>query len=261
MSEEEAGSAPEVQEEEPAPVEEEKKEEEPAPAEEEKKEEEPKKESAPACSGECPCEMITKPFKESKFFEDMKKIFMWEDLMVSLAVFCAVNVFFVLLLCYDFTVLGLICWIAFFGTLVGLCIDIQRVIHHFKEEPEGESMFEKVMPECVKNFQIPEDPIKGFFELATSVIVAFLNVCKNAIYVKSVVFSISMLVGFLVLIYLAGKWGICGMLYAGILFCFIWFKLYNDHKEGVDKLFATIKEKVQELINKAKEAINKPKAQ
>jgi len=256
MSEEEAGSAPE-QVEEPAPVEEPPKEEEPAPVEEEKKEE-PKKESA-ACSGECPCEMITKPFKESKFFEDLKKVFMWEDLMTSLAVFCAVNVFFILLLCYDFTVLGLICWIAFFGTIAGLCIDIQRVIHHFKEEPEGESNFEKM--EFIKKFEIPEDPIKGFFELATSVIVAFLNVCKNAILVKSVVFSISMLVGFLVLIYLAGKWGICGMLYAGILFCFIWFRLYNDHKEGVDKLFATIKEQVEKLIQKAKEAINKPKAQ
>jgi Reticulon. len=254
MSEEEVGTAPE-QVEEPAPVEEEKKEEEPA-AEEPK--EEPKKEAA-ACSGECPCEMLCKPFQESKFFEDMKKVFMWDDLITSLAVFCAVNVFFVLLLCYDFTVLGLICWIAFFGTLAGLCVDIQRVIAHFQEKPEPESMFDKM--EFIKKFEIPEDPIKGFFELATSVIVAFLNVCKNAILVKSVVFSISMLVGFLVLIYLAGKWGICGMLYAAILFCFIWFRLYRDHKEGVDNLFAKIKEQVNNLIQKAKEAINKPKAQ
>jgi len=256
MSEEEAGSAPE-QVEEPAPVEEPPKEEEPAPVEEEKKEE-PKKESA-ACSGECPCEMIIKPFKESKFFDDMKKIFMWEDLMTSLAVFVVVNIFFILLLCYDFTVLGLICWIAFFGTLAGLCVDIQRVIAHFKEQPEPESMFEKM--EFIKKFEIPEDPIKGFFELATSVIVAFLNVCKNAILVKSVVFSLSMLFGFLVLIYLAGKWGICGILYAAILFCFVWFRLYNDHKEGVDKCFAAIKEQIDKLIAKAKEAINKPKAQ
>jgi hypothetical protein len=256
MSEEEAGSAPE-QVEEPAPVEEPPKEEEPAPAEE-KKEEEPKKESA-ACSGECPCEMITKPFKESKFFDDMKKIFMWEDLMTSLAVFVVVNIFFILLLCYDFTVLGLICWIAFFGTLAGICIDIQRVIAHFKEQPEPESMFEKM--EFIKKFEIPEEPIKGFFELATSVIVAFLNVCKNAILVKSVVFSLGMLIGFLVLICLAGKWGICGILYAAILFCFVWFRLYNDHKEGVDKCFAAIKEQIDKLIAKAKEAINKPKAQ
>jgi len=259
MSEEEAGSAPEQVEETPAeqPQEE-------APAEEPKEEEAPKEEApkaaAPSCSGECPCKMFTEPFEKSPFFNDMKEIFLWKDLMKSLAVFCAVNVFFVLLLCYDFTVLGLLCWIAFFLTIVGLIIDVQRVIAHFKGEAEPETMFNK-FPETVTKVEIPEGPIKGFFELVTSLIIAFLNVCLNAIFVKDICFSLGMLGGFLVLIYLAAKWGVAGMLYAGILFCFIWFRLYQDHKEGIDNLFAKLKEQVNKLIETIKEKINKPKAQ
>jgi len=245
----------------PAPVEEEKVEE-PAPAEEPVAEEPPKEEEAPkesapapaACDGECPCEMIAKPFKESKFFEGLKEIFMWKDLMKSLAVFCAVNVFFILLICYDFTVLGLICWIAFFALLAFLCIDIMRVIAHFK----GEQAESKVP---VKEFKVPDEYIDGFFELVTSVIKAFLAVCVNAVLIKNVVFSVSMIFGFLFLIYLAGHMGITGMLYAAILFCFIWFRLYNDHQQAIDDLYAKIKAEIKKQIDQLKEKLNKPKAQ
>jgi len=247
MSEEEVQSAP-VEE---APVEE-------APAEEPKAEEapaeEPKK-AAPACSGECPCEMISKPFQESKFFGEMKKIFLWkEDIMKSLAVFVVVNVFFLLLLCYDFTVVGLLCWIAFFATIAGLCFDILRVIAYFKNE-QAESKLASF------SFEVPAEWIDGAFEFFGSLFKAFLGVCVNAILVRNVVFSLSMLGGFLVLIYLATKWGICGMLYAAILFCFIWFRLYEDHKEGIDNLWEKIKDLVKKQFEQLKEKINKPKAQ
>jgi len=244
----------------PAPVEEEKVEEpapeEPAPEEpapEEKKEEEPKK-AAPACSGECPCEMICKPFQESPFFGEMKEIFMWKDLMKSLAVFVAVNIFFVILLCYDFTVLGLICWVAFFATIAGLGFDILRVIAYFKNE-EAESKLKDW------NFEVPAKYIDGFFEFFGSLVKAFLGVCINAVLVRNVVFSLSMLGGFLVIIYLAAHWGFAGIFYAAILFCFIWFRLYEDHKEGVDNLWAKIKEFVQKQFEQLKEKLNKPKAE
>jgi len=234
-----------------APVEEEKPVEEPVQEEEKPAEEE--KKPAPACSGECPCEMICKPFEESEFFGEMKAIFLWDDLIKSLAVFCALNVFFVLLLCYDFTVLGLICWVAFFATLAGLGVDIMRVIAYFKGEEAQSNL-------AGKEVELPAKYIDGFFDLVKSLLKAFLNVCLNAIFVKNVVFSLSMLAGFLVLIYLAGHWGIAGMLYAAILFCFIWFRLYRDHKDAVDNLFAKIKEQVQKLIEQVKEKINKPKS-
>jgi len=70
-----------------------------------------------------------------------------------------------------------------------------------------------------------------------------------------------MLGGFLVLIYLAGHWGFAGMLYAAILFCFIWFRLYNDHQQAVDDLWAKIKDAVNKQIEQLKEKLNKPKAQ
>jgi len=49
------------------------------------------------------------------------------------------------------------------------------------------------------------------------------------------------------------------MLYAGILFCFIWFRLYRDHGDKIDELFAKLKAKVQELIEQVKGKLNKPK--
>jgi len=55
--------------------------------------------------------------------------------------------------------------------------------------------------------------------------------------------------------------GLCGMLYAAILFCFIWFRLYNDHKQAIDDLFEKVKKMIEEQIQKVKEQINKPKAQ
>jgi len=234
------------------PVEEEPKAEEPAPEEKPAEEEKPK--AASTCSGECPCEMICKPFEESEFFGEMKTIFLWDDLIKSLAVFCAVNVFFVLLLCYDFTVLGLICWVAFFATIAALIFDIMRVIAYFQGEQKDSLL-------AGKKVELPVKYIDGFFDLAKSIFVAFLKICLNAIFVENIVFSLSMLGGFLVLIYLASKWGVAGMLYAGILFCFIWFRLYRDHKDAVDNLFAKLKEQVQKLIDQVKEKINKPKAQ
>jgi len=51
------------------------------------------------------------------------------------------------------------------------------------------------------------------------------------------------------------------MLYAAILFSFIWFRLYEDHKEGVDNLFAKIKEFIKKQFEQLKEKLNKPKAQ
>lgn len=247
MSEENPEVPPEV------PAEEPPKEEEPA-----KEEEEAPKAAAPAaassCSGECPCEMIAQPFRDSEFFGKAKEIFMWNDLMKSLAVFVAVNVFFVLLLCYDFTVLGLICWIGFFALIAALIFDIMYVIAYFKGEEAKSNLADK-------QFAIPGEYIDGFFSLAAAVFKAFLGVCLNAILIRSVPFSLGMLGGFLVLIYLAGHWGICGMLYAAILFCFIWFRLYNDHKDAIDNLFAKAKEFVQKQIEQLKEKLNKPKAE
>jgi len=241
----------------PAPVEEAPVEEAPAeePAAEEKPAEEPKKETCSGtCDGEDPCEMIAKPFKESKFFEEMKEIFMWRDLMKSLAVFCAINVFFVLLLCYEFTVLGLICWIFFFVLIAALCFDAMRVIAYFKGE-QAESRL------AGKNIEVPEKYIDGIFDLFKDLFKAFLGVCINAILLKNIVFSLCMLGGFLFLIYLAGHMGICGMLYCAILFSFIWFRLYEDHKQAVDDLFAKLKDFVQKQIEQLKEKLNKPKAQ
>jgi len=241
---------------EPAPepvVEEEKKEEEPAPEPEEKKEEEPAK-AAPACSGECPCEVMKKAF-DGEFFNEMKHIFMWEDLMPSLAVFCGVNIFFLILICYEFTVLGLFCWIAFFLTIAGLCVDIKRVIAYFKGEAEPDSFFKD------KNFEVPAKYIDGFFDLVKSVIKGFINIAISAVLVRSVVFSLSMLGGFLFLIYLAGHLGMCGLLYGAILFCFIWFRLYHDKQEAIDNLWAKLKEFVQKQFEQLKEKLNKPKAQ
>jgi len=247
MSEENPEVPPEV------PAEEPPKEEEPA-----KEEEAPKETSsapAPACAGECPCEMIAQPFRDSDFFAKAKEIFMWRDLMKSLAVFVVVNVFFVLLLCYDFTVLGLICWIAFFALLAALLFDIMYVIAYFKEDKEAKSQL------ADKQFAIPGEYIDGFFKLVGDLVKAFLGVCVNAILIRNVPFSLGMLGGFLLLIYLAGHWGICGMLYVAILFCFIWFRLYEDHKQAVDDLFAKIKEFVKKQIDQLKEKLNKPKAE
>jgi len=240
-----------------APVEEAPVEETPAeePAAEEPAAEEPKeKKAAPACSGECPMDMMYKPFQESEFFGEMKNIFMWKDLMISLAVFVAVNIFFVLLLCYDFTVLGLLCWIAFFATIAGLVFDILRVIAYFKDE-QAESKLAGF------NFEVPAKWIDGAFDFFKSLFKAFLGVCINAILVRDVVFSLCMLGGFLLIIYLAAHWGFAGMLYAAILFSFIWFRLYEDHKEGVDNLFAKIKEFIKKQFEQLKEKLNKPKAQ
>jgi hypothetical protein len=235
-----------------APVEEAPKEE--APAAEPPKEEEAPKAAAPACSGECPWEMIAQPFRESEFFAKAKEIFMWTDLMKSLAVFVVVNVFFVLLLCYDFTVLGLICWIAFFALLAALLFDIMYVIAYFKGGEAKSQLADK-------QFAVPGEYIDGFFNLAAAVFKAFLGVCVNAILLRSIPFSLGMIAGFLVLIYLAGHWGICGMLYVALLFCFIWFRLYNDHKDAIDDLFNKAKEFVQKQIEQLKEKLNKPKAE
>jgi len=240
---------------EPAPVETPVEEEKPA---EEPAAEEPKaEESAPAasCSGECPCKMITEPFEKSKFFEQLKEIFMWKDLMKSLAVFCAINVFFVLLICYDFTVLGLICWVAFFALLAALAMDCMRVIAYFKDGKNEESKIP------IKEIPLPVEIIDGLFDLVKEIFKAFLGVCINAVLVKDVVFSVSMVFGFLFIIYLAGHMGLTGMVYALLLFSFIWFRLYNDHKEAVDNLFAKLKAFVKEQFDKLKEMINKPKSQ
>jgi len=51
------------------------------------------------------------------------------------------------------------------------------------------------------------------------------------------------------------------MLYVAILFCFIWFRLYRDHKDGVDNFFAKVKEFIQKQFEQLKEKLNKPKAQ
>jgi len=237
---------------EPAPAEEAPVEES-APVEEAPAEEKPKASSS-SCSGECPCEMITKPFEESPFFAKAKEIFMWNDLMKSLLVFCVVNVFFVLLICYEFTVVGLICWIFFFALLAALVFDIMHVIAFFKGEDKPSLLADK-------NFEIPAEHIDGFFQLVGAVVKAFLGVCINAVLIRSVPFSLGMVFGFLFLIYLAGHMGICGMLYAAILFCFIWFRLYNDHKEAIDNLFQKAKDFVQQQFEQLKEKINKPKAQ
>jgi len=241
----------------PAPVEETKEEEpqpepEPEPAAEEPKEEKPAASSS--CSGEDPCAMIRKPFEESEFFGEMKKIFMWEDLMVSLAVFCAINVFFLVLICYEFTVLGLFCWICLFALLAGLCIDIMRVIAYFKGEEAKSNLADK-------NFEVPAKYIDGFFDLVKSLIKVFIAICVNAILVRSVVFSLGMIGGFLFLIYLSSHLGMCGMIYGFILFSFIWFRLYNDKQQMIDDLWAKIKAKVNEQIQQLKEKMNKPKAQ
>jgi len=226
-----------------------------APAEEAPKEEEkPAAAPASAACGESPCEMIKKPFQDSPFFAKAKEIFMWGDLMKSLAVFCAVNVFFVLLLCYDFTVVGLICWICFFALLAALCFDIMRVIAFFKGENAESQLAGKDIP-------IPGEYIDGFFKLVGDIVKAFLGVCVNAVLIRSIPFSLGMIFGFLFLIYLAGKMGICAMVYVAILFCFIWFRLYNDHQQAIDDLWEKIKKMVNDQIQKVKEQINKPKAQ
>jgi len=241
-----AEPAPEVQEEEkPA--------EEPAPVEEEKPAEEEPKKAAPAPAGENPWEMIKKPFEESKFFEDMKHIFMWEDLMVSLAVFCAVNIFFLVLICYEFTTLGLFCWICFFLVIAGLCFDIMRVIAFFKNEDAPSKL-------AGYNFEVPEKYIDGFFDLVKSLLKTFIAICVNAILVRNIVFSLGMLGGFLFIIYLAGHLGVRGMIYGFILFSFIWFRLYHDKKDMIDDLWEKIKAFVQKQIDQIKEKINKPKA-
>jgi len=247
MSEEQVNEpAPEVVEEEkPA-------EEEPAPAPEEEKPAEEKK-AAPAPSGEDPWEMIKKPFEESEFFGEMKKIFMWEDLMVSLAVFCAINIFFLVLICYEFTTLGLFCWIALFLLIAGLCIDIMRVIAYFKNEDAPSKLADK-------NFEVPAKYIDGFFDLIKSILKVFLAICINAILVRNVVFSLGMIGGFLFIIYLAGHLGMRGMIYGFILFSFIWFRLYHDKQQMIDDLWAKIKDFVKKQIDQVKEKINKPKA-
>jgi len=54
--------------------------------------------------------------------------------------------------------------------------------------------------------------------------------------------------------------GICAMLYVAILFCFIWFRLYNDHQAKIDELFQKAKDFIQQQIQQLKEKINKPKS-
>jgi len=238
---------------EPAPVEESAPAEEPAPAEEAPKEES-KPASSSSCSGECPWDMICKPFQESEFFGKAKEVFMWDDLMKSLLCFCVVNVFFVLILCYEFTVLGLICWIFFFALLAALCFDIMHVIAYFQGEDKKSMLADK-------NFEIPGEYIDGFFTLVAAVIKAFLGVCINAVLIRSVPFSLGMVFGFLFLIYLATKMGICAMVYVAILFCFIWFRLYRDHQAKIDELFQKLKDLINQQIQQLKEKLNKPKAQ
>jgi len=222
-----------------------------APAEESVQESAPK---SSCCSGGCPCDMITKPFEDSPFFAKAKEIFLWKDVMKSLVVFCVVNVIFILLLCYEFTLLGLICWVFFFALLAAICFDFMHILAYFKGEDNKSQLADK-------NFEFPAEYIDGFFKLAGDVFKAFLAVCVNAVLIRSVPFSLGMVFGFLFLIYLAGHMGICGMLYGALLFCFIWFRLYRDYKDAIDNLFAKAKEFVRKQIEQLKEKINKPKAQ
>jgi len=249
MSEEEQVQTPVENQEESAPA--------PEPEPEKKEEESARAAPAAACSGECPCEMICKPFQESEFFAQAKEIFMWEPkVMKSLLAFCVINVFFILLLCYDFTVLGLICWICFFALLAALVFNIKWVIHYFKADFEGSDLLaDKDIPyraELMKG-------IDGFFGLISAIVQAILGVFFNAVLVRSVPFSLGMIFGFLFLIYLAGHMGICAMSYVAILFCFIWFRLYKECKGPIDDLFAKAKKFLEEQMEKLKGMLNKPK--
>lgn len=235
------------------PVEEPKEEVAPETVAEENKSEEPAKCTTECCGAcECPCKMLCEPFEKSEFFAEMKELFMWDNLMRSLLAFAVMNVFFLLVLYFKFSVFGLVCWALFFALLAALAYDFQHVLGFFQKK-EVPSRFAEM------KFEVPAKYIDGFFSLVASLVKAFLGVALNAIMIRCVPFSLAMVGVFLVLIFLAGHVCCFCTLYVALLFCFIWFRLYRDQKKAIDDLSAKAKDFAKKQIELVKEKINKPK--
>ena len=235
-----------------APVEDQKTEEEVVAPVEEPKTEAPKC-TTECCGGcECPCKMLCEPFEKSEFFAEMKELFMWDNLMRSLLAFAVMNVFFLLILYFKFSVFGLVCWVLFFALLAALAYDFQHVLGFFQKK-DVPSRFAEMQ------FEVPAKYIDGFFDLVASLVKAFLGVAVNAITIRCVPYTLAMVGVFLVLIFLAGHVCCFCTLYIALLFCFIWFRLYRDQKQAIDDLFAKAKDFAKKQIELVKEKINKPK--
>ena len=204
------------------------------------------------CECECPCKMLCEPFEKSEFFGEMKKLFMWDNVMQSLLAFAVMNVFFLLILYFKFSVFGLVCWVLFFALLAALAYDFQHVLGYFQKK-EVPSRFAE------NKCEVPAKYIDGFFTLVASIVNAFLGVALNAIKIRCVPFSLAMIGVFLVLIFLAGHVCCFCTLYIALLFCFVWFRLYRDQKNAIDELFAKAKNFAKQQIELVKEKINKPK--
>lgn len=219
------------------------------------------KAAEPACCGECcckcPCKVLCEPFQKSKLFGKLKKLFMWEkpiNSAIALGVFTGV---FVLIRCFNFTVYGLFFWAMFLGLLAALGMDIQRIIKFFKGVDEPSRLADK-------KIDVPAEYIDGFFQLVADFVKALCEFAADVVLLRNIQLSLSMVLGSIILIVLAGHVRLITMLYVAIVICFIWFRLYHEQHEKIDKLAAKVVDMAKEQIKKIKEKIEakeKPKQQ
>jgi hypothetical protein len=261
---EEMDHVPETQE---VPQEEAVAEEEPELAPVEEPEEEPEEECAqPPCDkdkegaaccapcGACPGTKFCDELKKVEIFEEVKEIFMWRNLVKSLAVFVVVNVFFLLILQCGFSFVGLASWIVLFVLLAALGYDFQFVLGHFKgAEPKPVSKLAE------KKIEVPEKYIDGFFQLPAALTKAAVSIVIDVVTLRCVEFSLAMVGITLFFVMLSRCMRFSTMIYIVLLISFVWPRLYHEQKENIDKLCGKVVELCKVQIQNLKEKMNKPK--
>lgn len=188
---------------------------------------------------------FTLAFTQSPIGNFIKELLLWSDPVTSGLVFLILNLFFLMLLFEEYTLMTLLSGIVLI-LLLNAAVYVQGTLYYarFKglKEVKHPLSFARASWRIPRSFF--EENIDFFVESTNFVV---LNIWK-ALIVQDLLHSLKVILLFVTLAVLGNCFSTTGLLYAGVIVDFVWIKVYSKQNKKIDALVAKLTKKLEPAL-------------
>eukprot|EP01104_Vermistella_antarctica_P020364 TRINITY_DN8692_c0_g1_i1.p1 TRINITY_DN8692_c0_g1~~TRINITY_DN8692_c0_g1_i1.p1 ORF type:complete len:253 (-),score=88.21 TRINITY_DN8692_c0_g1_i1:177-902(-) len=195
---------------------------------------------------EVPKEDLCKEFKvalsQNSFYHKIVNILHWRDKIETGLIFGMINFFLFLITVGGYTVITLVSYLFLsFLLLSGLLVNGSMLKATFTKKPVVNPLVARFGD---KKFRISTEFAKEVAEVKVIGVNALIDCLTDAFYCRNNVKSLK-IAGLLYVVSVVGSWfSALTLIYVGVLFAFVWPKLYEVKQKEIDQVFGLINAQV-----------------
>eukprot|EP01103_Thecamoeba_quadrilineata_P017485 TRINITY_DN6227_c0_g1_i1.p1 TRINITY_DN6227_c0_g1~~TRINITY_DN6227_c0_g1_i1.p1 ORF type:complete len:214 (-),score=42.46 TRINITY_DN6227_c0_g1_i1:27-668(-) len=196
---------------------------------------------------------FTEKVRSNPLHGHVSQILYWEDLAESGLIFALFNLFFFLIIFGEYNPIALVATTLFHLLIISAAF----VIFKGKQAEKKGDEFVNPLEANLKDINFKADTLKldQHLELLLYGINIFLHNFKEALLCHNILLTLQFVGGLFIAAILGTWFSTTTLIYFGLLFGFIWPRLYHEKQEQIDQYAGQIKQRAADLTSQVVEKL------